>query len=179
MNKLLKKLKATKYNKKNVLKFKHLVFKLESTRPVRHPYQILLKGHGCVSKKYMYSVNNKKSFKIIKKFKVRDNCIIPLHINNKVTDKKHLNLLIVKNKKVTRIDVSSQKHTKIKEKNITSSLKRFFSKQGYKYIGMDKRSNIIRHGGLCKYVTPLEYIYGKKINHRIIKKEIIKFFSKK
>ena len=103
--------------------------------------------------------------------------VIFLHIDNKVTGNKHLNLLVIKNKKVTRIDPTDSKYTKITDKKVRRELGPFFEKFGLTFTGYDHRSKPMKHGKLCRYAAPAEYIYGRKLNHKILKKFIIEYFS--
>ena len=187
----LKLLKKQRYsaNLEDRRKFKALVTLAENkTRKISRPgiklIQKYKKNVSCVRKKYWVAENNLNSFKLIKKNN-NFNCkkkelVIFLHIHNKVTGNEHLNLLIVNTitKKVTRIDPTSSRTSKIKEKNVKKELFPFFKKFGYRYSGYDHRSKVIKHGKLCRYAGPAEYIYGRKLNHRILKKFIINYFKK-
>jgi hypothetical protein len=128
------------------------------------------------------AINNINSFKLIKKSLSKckkKELVIFVHIHNRVTGNEHLNLLIVntKTKRVTRIDPTSSKTSKITEKKVKKELNKYFKKFGYKYLGYDRRSKIIKHGKLCRYAAPAEYIYGKRLNHNILKKIIINYFK--
>jgi hypothetical protein len=189
VRKIIHLLQKQKYTSKlsDRRKFKKLVTLMErKTNKISKPGIKILTKHGkaCVRRSYWVAVNNKDSFKLIKKnFNLR-NCkkpelIIFLHIHNRVTGKEHLNLLIVnlKNKTVSRIDPSSPNGTKITEKKVKKELGKYFKQFGYNYIGLDYRSKVIKHGKLCRYAVPAEYIYGRKLNHRILKKFIINYFK--
>jgi hypothetical protein len=203
---LFKKLKRTPYSKKTVKKFKNVVTQLETRlrkkRVVRSgivrynitPYEYFLKiqrKKKCVIDDYLMVTNNisaknKKKFKFnsknpkikLKRCKSGDT-IIPMNIKNikkggKV--KYHFNIIVVKNKKAYRIDASEPCGTKIFEENVRLALTKYFEKRSVKYMGLHKNSKVIRHGGLCRYVTPLEYFY-KNINYNLIKKNIIAYFK--
>ena len=192
---LLKELKLQKYSskKKDRLAFKAIVNKLEKKnyKITRPGYKILKKQKkACVITKYMIAVTEKKRFRLIKfnlkliknqikKCKSKE-LIVFLHIRNKVNKNKHLNLLILnlKTKKVTRIDPSSPIRTKITIKKVKKELVPFFKKIGFQFTGYDDRSKVIKHGKLCRYAAPAEYIYGKKTNYKILKKVIIDYFKK-
>jgi hypothetical protein len=88
-----------------------------------------------------------------------------------------LNLLVIKNKKVTRIDPSYSSHTKLTDKKVKKELGPFFEKFGLTFTGYDHRSKPMKHGKLCRYAAPAEYIYGRRLNHKILKKFIIEYFS--
>jgi hypothetical protein len=163
-------LKKTTYSYKNRFKFRKIVNRLEKNINLT-PINVFLQNY----QKYMYSVNTKSRFYITRGVKIKKNMVIPLHINNKVTGKQHLNLLIVNNGIVTRIDPS--KNRSIKNKNVTRALVKYFKRFNLQYKGFDKRNKTIKHGGLCRYVTPLVYLYGKSINYRLIKKKIIEYFN--
>jgi len=192
---LLKELKLQKYtsNKKDRLAFKNIVSLLEKkTHKISKPgLKILRKrGKSCVTN-YFRAINEKNQFRLVRKnikyLKRRlktckhKEIVIFLHIKNKVTDKSHLNLIIINTltKKVTRIDPTSPIHTTITDKKVKKELIPFFKKFGLTFTGYDYRSKVIKHGKLCRYAAPAEYIYGRKLNHRILKKFIINYFSKK
>ena len=190
---LLKQLKLQKYSDKLVdrRKFKKLVIKLENkTQKITSPgIKILTKrGKTCVMSRYLIGKNKKKQFILTtKRIKYLKNklkkcnfkeLVVFLHINNEVTGNKHLNLLIVnlKNKTVSRIDPTDPNFTTITNKKIKKGLNPFFKKLGLTFIGYDHRSKIIKHGKLCRYAGPAEYIYGRRLNHKILKKFIIDYF---
>jgi len=188
---LLEKLKHQRFTNNDRLAFKNLVSQLENkTHKISKPGIKILKNHGktCISK-YIRAVNEKNKFRLTKKRtnylkKWLKRCknkelVIFVHIKNKVTGNNHLNLLIVKGKKVTRIDPTNPKKTKITNKKVKKELIPFFKKFGLNFVGYDHRSKFINHEKLCRYAAPAEYIYGRKLNHRILKKVIIDYFSNK
>jgi hypothetical protein len=148
----------------------------------QHPVYYFLRKK-CVLKKFLHSKNTKNRFKITGKLIIpkckKKEIIIPLHINNKIHKKFHLNLLIINIKRgeVTRIEPTSPQVTKINKKFVTKELTNYFKKYNLKYIGIDRRSSYRKHYRLCKYVAPAEYLYGKKLNNIILKK-IIKRYIK-
>jgi len=191
---LLKKLKLQKYTskKKDRLAFKKIVSQLEKkTNKISKPGLKILKKYGksCIVSKYLIGINKKNKFVIVKKHleyirRALKRCkkkelVIFLHIHNKVTGNEHLNLLIVNTvtKKVTRIDPTSPIHTTITDKKVKKELIPFFKKLGLTFTGYDNRSKVIKHGKLCRYAAPAEYIYGHKLNHKILKKFVINYFS--
>ena len=192
IKKLFNTLKKTEYSKKHRLKFRNLVNKLEYALECKKnrsrgvweykitPIDFFLRyQHRLgkkVAKKYLKTVNTSSKF-IVKKYLLKKGVkIIPVHITNKVKKKGHLNLLVIKNKNVYRIDPSYSKITKIKEKNVKKALIPFFKKYSLKYRGIYKNTKLIIHGGLCRFVTPMEFFH-KNINYSIIKREIIKYFK--
>ena len=147
-------------------------------------YSILKNKNVHILRKYMYCNNTKKSFTIksykFRKLKKGIN-ILPVHIHNAVHNgKTHLNIFIIdtRTKKVTRLDPSYQKYTKILTHNVHKSCRRFFKKIGYTFTGFSKKNRFIRHGGLCRFSTPGLYIYGKRLNHPILKKMVLDYLSK-
>jgi hypothetical protein len=141
------------------------------------PIEYFLRNKGKLSKRYMRAVNNLDKFKINTSFKLKKGTkFIPLHIRNNVRGKTHLNLLIINGNNVYRIEPSSEKYTKIKEKNVKKALSKFFKKYSMKYRGFYKNSKSIKHGRLCRFVSPLEYLY-KNIRYSQIKREIIKYLN--
>jgi hypothetical protein len=187
IQKLFKKLKKCKYSTGRMRKFKNLVHRLELklrgkkittgniTKYNITPTEFFIRNKK-LSKKYIIANNTLKKFIITHSIKVLPNSIIPVHINNLVHHKSHLNLLVILDKQIFRIDPNDPKITKIKTKNVDSALTKYFKKRGMKYSGMYRKNKIIKHGGLCRYATPLVYVYGKSLNHRIIKREIIRYF---
>ena len=192
---LLKELKLQKYtsNEKDGLAFKNIVSQLEKkTHKISKPGVKILKKYGepCVIGKYLIGTNKKNKFVVVKKNLEyirrslkrckKKELVIFLHINNKVTGNKHLNLLIVNTvtKKVTRIDPTNARHTTITNKKVKKELIPFFKNLGLTFTGYDHRSKFIKHGKLCRYAAPVEYIYGRKINHKILKKFVINYFEK-
>ena len=138
-----------------------------------------------LSRKYLTCNNKKKTFEVSKKFnfgnmleKSKYNLIvIPVHINNKITGKAHLNILVCNKSKKTiqRIDPSNQKGTMITDDKYKKGINKFFKKWSFKYTGFSPKSKIILHGGLCRFATPALFLYGKKLTHPILKRCIIKF----
>ena len=187
---IFNKLKRTNYSKKNRFKFRNLVHKLEVVVAGKKnykrgiweykisPIEYFFKKRGVsVSKKYLKAVNTLSSFKVNNSFKLKKGIkIIPLHIRNDIKDKTHLNLLVIKGNNVYRIDPSYSKHTLIKEKNVKKGLNEFFRKYSLKYRGFYKNSKFIKHGGLCRFVTPLEYFH-KNISYSQIKRNVINYFN--
>ena len=185
IQKLFGDLKKCKYSTGRMRKFKNLVHRLELklrgkkvtigniTKYNITPTEFFIR-HKKLSKKYIIANNTLKKFTILQSVKVLPNSIIPVHINNLVHHKSHLNLLVLSGKRVFRIDPNNPKITKIKTKNVDSTLAKYFKKRGMKYYGMYRFT--IKHGGLCRYATPLVYVYGKSLNHKIIKREIINYF---
>ena len=185
IQKLFGDLKKCKYSTGRMRKFKNLVHRLELklrgkkvtigniTKYNITPTEFFIR-HKKLSKKYIIANNTLKKFTILQSVKVLPNSIIPVHINNLVHHKSHLNLLVILNKRVFRIDPNNPKITKIKTKNVDSTLTKYFKKRGMKYSGMYRFT--IKHGGLCRYATPLVYVYGKSLNHKIMKREIINYF---
>jgi len=187
---LFNKLKKTKYSKKNRFKFRNLVHKLEVAVAGKKNHKrgiweykispteyFFKKNAKNISKKYLRSVNTLSSFKVNNSFKLKKGIrFIPLHIRNNVKDKTHLNLLVIKGRNVYRIDPSYSKDTLIKEKNVKKGLNEFFKKYSLKYRGFYKNSKFIKHGGLCRFVTPLEFFH-KNISYSQIKRNIINYFN--
>ena len=143
----------------------------------------------CVLEEYIFSENslnrfrildNKKSLKLIaSKISTNNNfLIVPLHINNLVFRRKHLNLLIfnIRKKQITRIDPSNPNKTKIFKSTFRKEMK-IFESIGFKFNGMSQKSKIIKHNGLCRYVSPLLWIYGKKLNRGIIRSSILEYLE--
>ena len=138
-----------------------------------------------LSRKYLSCDNEKKTFNVTKKFNFGNMLeksnynliIIPVHINNRVTGKAHLNILVCNKSKKTiqRIDPSDQQATTITNDKYKKGINKFFKKWSFKYTGFSPKSKIILHGGLCRFATPALFIYGKKLTHPILKKCIIKF----
>ena len=158
---------------------------------LKPPIYFILKDY-CVSNKYLNCDNTKYSFKV-KKFnfermlregeqnpKFDGKILLPVHIENRIFGKAHLNVLIVntKTKKVTRLDPSREKTSRIYDRNVSIGLNKFFNKRGYEYTGYSKKSKIILHGGLCRYATPALYIHGKKLTHPILKEMVINYLVK-
>ena len=187
IQKLFGDLKKCKYSTGRMRKFKNLVHSLELKLRGKKvtignidkynitPTEFFIR-HKKLSKKYIIANNTLKKFTILQSVKVLPNLIIPVHINNLVHHKSHLNLLVILGKRVFRIDPNNPKITKIKTKNVDSALLEYFKKRGLEYSGMYQKNKIIKHGGLCRYTTPLVYVYGKSLNHKIIKREIINYF---
>ena len=191
---LLIKLKLQSYSDKlsDRRKFKEIVSALEKkTHKNSKPGIKLIKKYSdaCVLGNYMRAINYVDNFKLtkkrikylgqqIKKCKKKE-LVIFVHINNKVTGNKHLNILVLNlhSKEVTRIDPSDSKLTNITNKKVKNELVPFFKTMGFNFVGYDKRSKVIKHGKLCRYATPAEYIYGSKLNHSILKKFIINYFT--
>ena len=48
---------------------------------------------------------------------------------------------------------------------------KYFEKEPY------IKSKIIKHGGLCRYATPLLYTHGKRLTHKILKKTVINYLK--
>jgi hypothetical protein len=82
-----------------------------------------------------------------------------------------------KEKKVTRLDPSPGRKAKIFNKNVNKGLNDFFKNYGFKFIGFSKKSKIIKHGGMCRFATPLLYTHGKKLTHRILKKTVLNYLK--
>jgi hypothetical protein len=190
---LLQQLKDQMYSVKDRFAFKEIVTKLENkTQKISKPGIELLKrdGRSCVMVKYLRATNTKEAFVLTKKRKKylsrqilsckKEELVIFFHITNRVTGNKHLNLLIVnfKNKTVSRIDPTSSNYTKITDRKVKKELIPFFKKFGLQFIGYDYRSKVIKHGKLCRYTGPAEYIYGQKLNYKLLKQFIISYFEK-
>jgi hypothetical protein len=64
-------------------------------------------------------------------------------------------------------------------KKIKDGLEKFFNKRkiNINYIGFDKKSKFIKHGGLCNYAAPVEYLLGQKTTMGKLKKYIIRYFD--
>ena len=164
--------------------------KIKKKFKIKPPLYYVLKGHN-VSDKYLNCVNTKKSFKckkfnfnrMIKNAKINPNfdgkILLPVHIKNIIFKKAHLNVLIIntKTKKITRLDPSNEKSSKILNKHVFKGLNKFFKKFGYKFTGYSRKSKTILHGGLCRYASPALYIYGKKLNHQILKKLVLNYLK--
>ena len=137
-----------------------------------------------LSRKYLHCENTEKSFKC-KKFDFEklfnnstyNSIVIPVHIENLVHGKAHLNILVInKNKKtIHRIDPSKEKNTKITNDKFKKGIEKFFKKWSLKFKGFSYKSKIILHGGLCRFATPALYLYGRKLTHRLLKKCIINY----
>ena len=139
---LFNKLKRTNYSKLNRLKFKKLVHKLEIAVAGKKNHKrgiweykitptefFLKKNVKNISKKYLKAVNTLSSFKVNNSFKLKKGIkIIPLHIRNKIKDKIHLNLLVIKGNNVYRIEPSYSNNTLSKEKKVKKALNKFFKK---------------------------------------------------
>lgn len=190
---LLQQLKNQNYNAKDRFAFKEIVTKLEhKTQKISKPGIELLRrdGRSCVMVKYLRAINTKDYFVLTKKRKKylsrqilsckKEELVIFLHITNRVTGNKHLNLLIInfKNKTVSRIDPTSSRITTITKKKVKKELVPFFKQFGLRFIGYDDRSKVIKHGKLCRYAGPAEYIYGKKLNYSLLKRFIVSYFTK-
>jgi hypothetical protein len=192
---LLTLLKKQPYSKKlsDRKKFKDLVVRLENkTNKISSPGIKILKKNpkACILRKYLITKNTSKKFKInnknlstyilnsIKRCKKKE-LVLFVHIDNYVTGNKHLNLLVInlKTKKITRIDPTSSKTTTITNKKVKKELIPYFKKIGFDFTGYDYRSKIIKHGKLCRFAGPAEYIYGKKLNYNILKKIIVNYFK--
>ena len=106
IQKLFKKLKKCKYSTGRMRKFKNLVHHLELklrgkkitigdiTKYNITPTEFFIR-HKKLSKKYIIANNTLKKFNIVQSVKVLPNLIIPVHINNLVHHKSHLNLLVI------------------------------------------------------------------------------------
>jgi hypothetical protein len=109
------------------------------------------------------------------KDKNKKHIVVPISIKNTITGKKHLNLLILNpnRKYVWRIDPSYQffKNKVFLKKHIRV----FFEELGYKYKGFYPRRTHLRHGKLCKYAAAAEYLFGKSLTHKKLKKIIISY----
>lgn len=167
----LKKLEKMKYDRKTARKFFLMVKKI-SPKNKKEPLFRILRGKK-VYPKYIYTTNTKNKFTIRTRFtsKMKRYHYIPVHIDNKITGKKHLNILQIKGKTVTRFDPSYPLRTHIVK--IDKSLKKYFKKYNLNYRGIDKRNKFMKHGGLCRYITPLLVIHGKKLNYKLAKSKII------
>ena len=154
--------------------------------PIEPPVIYMLKNKKInLSKKYLTCDNKKKTFNVTKKFnfgnllkKSKYNLIIiPVHINNRVTGKAHLNILVCNKSKKTiqRIDPSDQQATTITNDKYKKGINKFFKKWSFKYTGFSPKSKIILHGGLCRFATPALFLYGKKLTHSNLKNCVIKF----
>jgi hypothetical protein len=180
--KLLKRLDSIKLNRRSAVRFKDTVFRLERTIKRYHaPHVILLKG-TVMNKQYLRTKNYEDHFKITsKKYRIPKESskrvrLIPVHIKNVVHGKSHFILFMIKGKSVYRIDPTFESRSHIRDKNVKKSIQEYF--KGYRYKGYPKWNKNIRHGGLCRWVTPLIYLYRKKLNYNIIKRELICYFLK-
>ena len=167
-------------------KTENLIRRLHKPCSIEPPVITMLKNKKIsLSRKYIICDNKKKTFNVSKKFnfgnileKSKYNLIIiPVHINNRVTGKEHLNILVCNKSKKTiqRIDPSNQKGTMIMDDKYKKGINKFFKKWSFKYTGFSPKSKIILHGGLCRFATPALFLYGKKLTHCILKRCIIKF----
>lgn len=191
---LLIKLNAQSYSDKlsDRRAFKAIVTSLEKkTHKSSKPGIKLIRKYSdvCVLGNYMRAVNNIDSFVLTKKRKKylinrikkcdKKELVIFLHINNKVTGNKHLNILILnlQSNEVSRIDPSDPTITTITDRKVKNGIGPFFKSIGFIFKGYDPRSKVIKHGKLCRYAAPAEYIYGSKLNHNILKKFIFDYFN--
>jgi hypothetical protein len=174
--------------------FKKEVKKLELLHKTKKPgISLILKSKKkcCILTDYLSGTNKMNSFiinngqskklkSVLKKCK-KPEIVLFLHIYNAIKKKSHLNLLIINTVKgvVTRIDPSDTKLTQITSAKFRKAFKPFFKKFGLKFVGFDKRSKVFKHGGLCRYATPAEYIYGRSINFPKLKKIIKSYFNLK
>lgn len=194
--------------KKGVKKLRTLLLKCSKKNKEQPLYYFLsgLKQNVCIPDRYMFAVNTKKQFRIdkwrtglsfLKNCKKRE-LIIPLHIDNKITHRYHLNLLILRKKRnnkqnnkqnniwnkkniwnITRIEPTNIRKNKLTNIRIKDGLEIFFNKRkiNINYLGFDKKSKFIKHGGLCNYAAPVEYLLGRKITINKLKKYIIRYFD--
>ena len=189
MRKILKKLIITNYSRNKYTSFKRIFHKLEKKHNKKtSPLQFLIgkkKKKVRISRKYLYATNTKKGFKVTspKKFitlLLKDTkkkiIILPVHIDNKVHSVKHLNILVINlsKKTVTRIESTSPKKSRIKTILVTKSYKRFFKQFGFKYLGIRKGTKYLTHHGMCRFATPLMYLYSKN-NYSQIKKAVVDY----
>ena len=143
----------------------------------KEPVLLFLK---IASRKYLFMNNTSTGVKITNKIKINKKkkiFLLPVHINNKVTKNKHLNLLIFNNKKktITRIEPSDDKRTKIKRKAYKKAVEKAF--KGYTFLGFDKKSSFINHNHQCRFAVPAEYMYGNRVTIKKIK-NLIKEYKK-
>ena len=105
--------------------------------------------------------------------------IIPVGIRNfkNGEDSAHSNIIIVDldTKEAWRIEPN-----KVDEKNIkryARKLKKFFLSLGIEFKGFYPETCPISHGGLCKYVTYAQYLYGKELSYNNVKNVILQFLK--
>jgi hypothetical protein len=173
---LLSTLKKTKISKR----FARIVYKLSKLIVSEiEPIQYILKGNT-LNKTYAEIINLRTKIKI-KSIKINNNnrnniIIIPVHVDNKVTGNSHLILFIynTRNKFLFSLDPSDSKKTKITELKLFQALK---TSRRFIYRGIHKYTRILHHHGLCRFATPLLFKYNVKLNNRILKKEVIKYFE--
>jgi len=176
VNMLLSTLKKTKISKR----FSRIVSKLSKLIVSEiEPIHYILKGNT-LNKTYAEIINLHTKIKI-KSIKINNNnrnniIIIPVHVDNKVTGNSHLILFIynTRNKFLFSLDPSDSKKTKITELKLFQAFK---TSRRFIYRGIHKYTRILRHHGLCRFATPLLFKYNVKLNNRILKKEVIKYFE--
>jgi hypothetical protein len=93
------------------------------------------------------------------------------------TGKRHSNIIIVDlhTNEAWRIEPND-----VDKKNIEmyeTKLTEFFNLFGITFKGFYPETCPITHGGLCKYVTYAQYLYGKEINYDKIKNVILQFLK--
>uniref|UniRef100_A0A6C0AYU4 Uncharacterized protein n=1 Tax=viral metagenome TaxID=1070528 RepID=A0A6C0AYU4_9ZZZZ len=93
------------------------------------------------------------------------------------TGKRHSNIIIVDlhTNEAWRIEPND-----VDKENIEmyeTKLTEFFNLFGITFKGFYPETCPINHGGLCKYVTYAQYLYGKEINYDKIKNVILQFLK--
>lgn len=181
---LVKKLLATLKKTKISRRFARIVSKLSKLiDDEMEPTEFIFRGNKSIrlNKTYANITNLHTKIKINSiNLKSNNNnpktVIVPVHVNNKVTGNSHLILFVynTKNKFLFSLDPSNSKKTKITEFKLFSAFK---NSKRFIYRGLHKYSRVIRHYGLCRFATPLLLKYNVKLNKRILKSEIIKYFE--
>ena len=105
--------------------------------------------------------------------------IIPVGIRNYKNgeDSKHSNIIIVDLDTNEAWRIEPNKVDKKNIKNYEKKLTKFFNLFGITFKGFYPESCPISHGGLCKYVTYAQYLYGKELNYTHVKNIILQFLK--
>jgi hypothetical protein len=121
----------------------------------------------------------KEMFDRCKNVLKQNRIIIPVGIRNynNGEDSKHSNIIIVDldTNEAWRIEPNNVDERNIK--NYERKLTKFFNLFGITFKGFYPESCPISHGGLCKYVTYAQYLYGKELNYDKIKNVILQFLK--
>jgi len=121
----------------------------------------------------------KKMFKTCKNVLGHNRIIIPIGIRNYKNggDSKHSNIIVVDLDTNEAWRIEPNKVNKENIERYEKVLKGFFDLIGVSFKGFYPESCPISHGGLCKYVTYAQYLYGKEIDYTRIKNVILQFLK--
>jgi len=144
---------------------------------------IILESVGSDVKLNAYETNHpeyfKKMFTMCKNVLGHNRIIIPIGIRNYKNggDSRHSNIIIVDLDTNEAWRIEPNKVNKRNIKRYKKVLEDFFNLIGISFKGFYPETCPIIHGGLCRYVTYAQYLYGKELDYNRLKNVILQFLK--